>query len=282
MGTSKYLNILADFMIEQNVDGRKVLDMAQHPDKMGRTGSVYCLYSYGKDSGSVLDWAYKQKIPNFKGALAINTTIHIPEWPKLVREHCDSLGYDCTIISRADGGTFEDCSLEYGFGGPGMHSTIMRYLKLDPLRALQKRDKEDKILFLSGIRLDESKKRFGTVKPVSSDHGWFVAPLYNWPNEKVAKYVEENKISKSPAYETLELSGDCLCGCNALPGEFRLIEIFYPEIAARIKRLEELVRKTKAYYLWGDRGIELRKEIKICKKTGKAVESMVCAECGYR
>lgn len=243
---------------------------------------VYVLYSGGKDSGVLLHWAYKQKIPNFKGALAIDTTIHTPDWKNFIQENCDRNGYDLKIITRKDKKTFEDCSLFFGFGGPPAHNMIMRYLKMDPLRSLEKDNRQDNMLLLSGIRLDESDRRFGTVKPISKDVAWFNAPLYNWSNEYVMKYVEENRIQRSPSYETLHISGDCLCGCYAEAGEFDMIKTFYPDIARRIEVLQEKVREAgKKYYLWGndEKAKKLRKEIKMCKKTGKPADSMVCGEC---
>ena len=54
------------------------------------------------------------------------------------------------------------------------------------------------------------------------------------------KYWITANIKRSPVYETMHISGDCLCGCFAKEEELGLLKMFHPEVYEEIKRIEEL------------------------------------------
>ena len=96
------------------------------------------------------------------------------------------------------------------------------------------------------------------------------------------KYYIENDIKRSPVYDTLHISGDCLCGCFAKKEELKLLQMFHPEVFNEIKRLEKKLMEegreyAKRYKTWGG-----------CKTQGLAtenteaqsqIESFLCNDC---
>ena len=67
----------------------------------------------------------------------------------------------------------------------------------------------------------------------------FFAPIYSWTTKQVYDYIRDNKLELSPTYETLHMSGDCLCGAFAQQGESQLLYTFHIELAEVIMGLEK-------------------------------------------
>jgi hypothetical protein len=65
------------------------------------------------------------------------------------------------------------------------------------------------------------------------------------------------------------MSGECLCGCYAKPGEFEMLKFFYPETADYITSLEAMVQNSGlANNKWG---------VKTSKKKKKSLP--LCVDC---
>jgi len=73
-----------------------------------------------------------------------------------------------------------------------------------------------------------------------------------------------------PVYQTLHISGDCLCGSFAEKGEAELVTTFHPEVAKQIQSLENKYRGT-----WGN-GSSIRGALQQSK-----IADFVCSECMY-
>jgi 3'-phosphoadenosine 5'-phosphosulfate sulfotransferase (PAPS reductase)/FAD synthetase len=97
-------------------------------------------------------------------------------------------------------------------------------------------------MLVTGVRRNESKRRMGNVKEVqiSGAQVW-VAPIMYFDKKDVMNYMNENKITRNPVVEALHMSGECLCGAYARPGELEEIRFFYPEMAKQIEDLQEEV-----------------------------------------
>ena len=110
---------------------------------------------------------------------------------------------------------------------------------------------------------------------------WFISPLYYKSNDWVMKYFIENDIKRSPVYETLHISGDCLCGCFAKKEELKLLEMFHPEVFTEIKRLEKLVKEkgspeAKENSVWG-----IHNQTTESVEAQDNLEAYVCSECFF-
>lgn len=155
----------------------------------------------------------------------------------------------------------------------------MRWLKWKPLQIFEQENRAKNILYLSGVRQLESERRFGNVQPLSIDGKmWFAAPIWKWPDDKVWDYFKQYNIPRSPAYEHLNISGDCNCGAFGTPEEFFIYEAVYPQIADRIKNLQEEVKYScllkQEYKTWGNK--------KKKKEPLPPQQNAICAECAYR
>ncbi len=71
-----------------------------------------------------------------------------------------------------------------------------------------------------------------------------------WKDNDVFTYIEKHNEKLPPAYHTLGISGDCLCGAFAKEEERPILKTLYPEVFKRIRNLE-IEKKEK----WGHRSI---------------------------
>ena len=93
------------------------------------------------------------------------------------------------------------------------------------------------------------------------------------------RYFIENDIKRSPVYDTLHISGDCLCGSFAQKNELKLLEMFHPKTFTEIKRLEKLLKAkgtgyAKKYSTWGN-----HKQTTDNIKAQTTIESYLCSDC---
>ena len=156
--------------------------IAEHAEGKELAG-VVCLFSGGNDSSVVLDVMR----PHLTHIAHANTGIGIEE----TREHVRKVAADEGLpLLEEHGESYRDLVIERGFPGPAMHYKMYQRLKERALRKVRKRlvsnGRKQRVVFLSGIRNDESKRRAG--RPVSSREGsvvW-VCPLIDWTNEELS------------------------------------------------------------------------------------------------
>lgn len=113
-------------------------------------------------------------------------------------------------------------------------------------------------MLVTGVRLDESDRRMGHVEAVVRNRAkvW-VAPILNWSTDDKNDYIDREQIHRNPVVANLCMSGECLCGAFANPGEITEIETFYPEAAARIRRLQDRARDA-GFMRFGERDRQRR------------------------
>lgn len=215
-------------------------------------------YSGGDDSLVAAHWTMTN-VPGCR-VLHVNTGIGIERTRQHVRETCDRYDWPLTEI-RA----LEDCGEDYdaivlknGFPGPAMHGRMYQRLKERAIRKVVARSKNrrrDKVMISTGIRQDESQRRMGygdTVVDFVGAQMW-VNPLYWRPKSWFMDYIAEHKLPRSPVSQMLGMSGECLCGAFAHPGEKALVRIVDPDTADRIDALEIRVREAGHNWGWEDR-----------------------------
>jgi len=224
----------------------------------------YCLYSGGKDSTVAASVLQEQGL--LAGCIAIDTKIRIPEWRDFVTQYCEKQNWPLKIYDTSE--DYDRLVRKYGFPGPGAHGWFMSYLKG---RGVQQFKSEHRGQCLaSGVRKDESERRGRSTKEWSVMEGVPIyAPIFDWTTEKTWEYFNYHKHQRSPVYEILCISGDCLCGAFASPGERELIRDFYPEVFERIRKLEEETGE-----IWGARSCANRKR----KKNSNAL----CVDCDLK
>lgn len=193
------------------------------------------LFSGGKDS-LVACHSLQDELD---GVLYCKTGIGLQENVDYVRDTCKTYGWTLNIVEPKTNETYEDFIRKFGFPGKGIHSAIMGYLKYHPMRKFARENKP--LTYITGRRRKESKRRMRIQKQQTEkvDGMTFYSPLYDWTTKDVWDYIKKHELKRCPVYETLHMSGDCLCGAFSESGEAELIATFHSKMAERIKLLEQ-------------------------------------------
>lgn len=177
--------------------------------------------------------------------------------PKKMR---DGRPFDVSILPAGnwrDGKTpFEEYVFNFGFPGIEQHGRMYQRLKEKPMRAVvadlkRNRKRTDCVLVVSGIRQDESSTRAGYKRAVQKDASviW-VNPFYWTSAVHFEAYRQEFGLPRNPVKTAVGISGECLCGAYAKPGEKERVRAIEPETAEYLDRLEAIVRDEQGFP-WG-------------------------------
>jgi len=226
------------------------------------------LFSGGKDSLVACHLMQNE----LNGVLYCKTGIGIPENFEYVKQTCKKLNWKLNIVEPKETETYENFVKKFGFPHAGIHSVIMGYLKYHPMRKWAKTQakKDNNIIFISGWRKAESKRRMRTIKKAKTimEGMTFLSPIANWTNSQVWNYIKKNNLEISPVYKTMHLSGDCLCGAFSELGESELLATFHKELAEEIAKLEK-----KYHGRWGNQS-----SMTGAMKQSK-ISNFICADC---
>lgn len=204
--------------------------------------AVFALFSGGHDSltatAVAFEWAQARDVP--LKAAHINTGTGIPQTTEFVREICADRGWD--LLEYTPPVPYEEIVLEYGFPGPAQHGLMYQRLKERCLRQLVREHKEemkDRIMLVTGVRSEESLRRMRHVERIQREGAQvWAADIWNWTKVDCNREIERRGLPRNPVVDMLHMSGECLCGAFAKPGELKEIEGWFPEVAARFKELE--------------------------------------------
>lgn len=244
---------------------------------------VFLMTSGGNDSVVPLHLFHKH--PRVTAAVHIDTGIKCPDVEPHVEYTCKLYGlplliYRASENTKADGTPdpqdFDQIVKEHGFPGPGQHSRMYIRLKQRQIERLVREHKvnfKDRIMLVTGVRKSESRRRMGYVEEIQRFGATvWTAPVANWDDEAMRLYRAHFKLPKNPASEKLGMSGECLCGAYAKPGEFDRLTEHYPEVAARLRNLE---RDAGCKWAWDGsppRHLDIRVE-------DPDAPSMLCTSC---
>lgn len=215
---------------------------------------VFLLTSGGNDSAVPLHLFRDHS--RITAAVHIDTGIKIPDVEPNVRSTCDLFGVPLLVYrahenTRADGTPdpmiYEQIVKQHGFPGPAQHNIMYSKLKERQIRRLVRDHHPGPTMLVTGVRRSESNRRMGTVKETHRDGNQiWVAPIIHWNDQDMLTYRKHHNLPESPVASKLGMSGECLCGAFAKPGELNRIRQHYPDVAARIRNLER-----KASCPWG-------------------------------
>lgn len=217
---------------------------------------IYAGFSGGDDSLALAHWMMEH-VPGCE-LFHINTGIGVPRTREFVHDTAARYRWPLHEI-RA----LEDCGQDYdalvrkhGFPGPFSHQFMYRNLKERAVDLLVRRSKtgwRSRVLLATGVREDESIRRMGYkgVEVVRDGAKVWASPLYWWSTEERDTYLMERQILRSPVSRALGISGECLCGAFAQPGELERVRACDPAVAARIDALHEEI---KHRFPWGWEG----------------------------
>lgn len=215
---------------------------------------VFALFSGGHDS--LCSTAIAAEHPRFTAAVHVNTGIGVERTREFVRETCRAQGWPL-IEKVTPPGVYEDLVRRGGFPGPGAHLiayTTLKERRLDELIREHKTHRHDRIALVTGVRQQESDRRMGTAQAVRRHKSrvW-INPIIDWLAADRLPFMERRGLPRNPVVDVLHMSGECLCGAFAKPGELAFLAAWFPEVGERIEQLQRLAAEAGQPCRWGER-----------------------------
>lgn len=251
-----------------------LLDRAIETYKPSR---VWALFSGGTDSTASALLASKH--PAFSGALHLDTETGIPETQAHVRAACNEHGWNLIIEPPKTTG-YERLVMQFGFPGRGQHNVAYAHLKDRALKRVtaQKRTGGN-VLLIAGARTGESARRMSNAKLLTeSGHRTWINPILHWSKEATKDYAKIHGVPENPVSKMLGMSGECLCGCYARPGERDLLRACYPGWDEWCFWMET---KAQAAGKWAHWGIQAPARFQKWPNSPQ-IEEFLCTDCVRR
>lgn len=212
---------------------------------------IFAMFSGGNDSMVSTHFAMSNGAHE---VLHVNTGIGVPQTREFVRETCKVFGWPLREEHPPEK-TYREMVLEFGFPGSHGHRFSYSWLKQRALEKVVRETKtkmKDRVMLVTGVRNLESARRMGYVEPVVRKGATvWVAPMFSFSKLDLHAYRTAHKLPMSEVAKNLGMSGECLCGSFASPGEFERIERFYPEVAQEIRQLEIEAKAAGKPHAWG-------------------------------
>ncbi|MFI6368294.1 phosphoadenosine phosphosulfate reductase family protein [Nocardia sp. NPDC050630] len=211
------------------------------------------LFSGGNDS-TVLAHMVRHRVTH---AIHCNTTIGVKETHQFVRDTCTEWGLP--LIEEYPPQTYRQLVIERGFPGPAMHLLMYQRLKERGLRQARRKlvtdGRKERVLFIAGRRRQESARRADIPLYERVDSVIWASPLANWTTLDLNTYRQvHGDVPRNPVSAALHMSGDCLCGAFAKPGELEEIRWWYPDTGAELDDIAAAVTAAghrAPYNRWG-------------------------------
>jgi 3'-phosphoadenosine 5'-phosphosulfate sulfotransferase (PAPS reductase)/FAD synthetase len=224
----------------------------------GRDLAASCVLFSGGNDSTTLAHLFTRVRPLATHAIHANTTIGIEQTRQYVRDTCAAWGLP--LVEKRAPITYRDLVLERGFPGPGHHWKMYSRLKeraLDLARhdlgVANSRTKA--AVFIAGRRRAESERRQDVPLYESDGSVIWVSPLAMWTKLDLNTYREIfHDVPRNEVSDLLHMSGECLCGAFAKPGELDEIGEWFPEVRAEIEELQRDVAAAgheRPFCTWG-------------------------------
>ena len=227
------------------LDAHEIVNRAirEHATGTHRIVGTCVLFSGGNDS-TVLAHLMLSRATH---AVHCNTTIGIEQTRQFVRDTCK--GWGLPLIEEVAPVPYRELVLDQGFPGPAHHFKMYQRLKERGLRQARNKlvsnPRQERVLFLAGRRRAESARRAGIPEAERTGSIIWASPLTRWHKPDMNTYrAMQGDVPRNEVSDLLHMSGECLCGSFAHPGELEEIREWFPEVAAEIEDLQNEVRAT--------------------------------------
>lgn len=217
---------------------------------------AFALFSGGHDSLVSTHYAMSRGLAS--EVVHVNTGIGVDATRVFVRETCAEHGWPLNELHPPV--PYDEIVVREGFPGPGAHFFMYVRLKercLAGFARSRKLKRGQSLVYITGVRVDESVRRTAHVseRQDAPKQGWsWYAPIWNYSKADCNRYIAEHRLRRNPVVDALHMSGECLCGAFARPGERDEIRLWAPDAFARIVALEAAVREAgHPACVWGQR-----------------------------
>jgi 3'-phosphoadenosine 5'-phosphosulfate sulfotransferase (PAPS reductase)/FAD synthetase len=235
---------------DPTTEARQLLALAV---KLYKPRAIYGLFSGGHDSLVATHLA--AQLPRFTGVAKIDTTVGVAATNHYVAKVCERFGWPLRVLVPEM--TYEMFCAKFGMPGPGRHDYVYAYLKERCVRRLvrdSKRRPRDRVMLVTGVRLSESERRMGHVEAIHrAGAQLWVAPCINWSREQREVYRVNNGLPSNPIVAALGMSGECLCGAFAKPGELEKVRAVDPVLVQHIEHCQTIAARNEKPCRWGER-----------------------------
>lgn len=237
-----------------------LVDYADETLGEGRIVARVGLFSGGNDS-TVLMHLLRDKMTHAGHA---NTGIGIEQTREFVRSTCATWGLPLLERHPVERDSYRTQVLERGFPGADRHRIMFTRLKERQVEQMVRELKQkhgDRVMLIAGRRRSESARRASVPEMERRGAQVWVSPLVLWTaldmNTYRLMHEATDPVPRNEVSDLLHMSGECLCGAFAKPGELDEIAMWFPDVAAEIRDLEGEVRNAgipEPYCRWGWRG----------------------------
>lgn len=216
----------------------------QHVRRDGRTvAATVVLFSGGNDS-TTLAHLFRRDADYFAHA---NTTIGIEETREFVRNVSKEFGVPLLErMAPREQDRYRAQVLRDGFPGPAWHGRMFTRLKERALEQIQRElvsnPRKERVVFIAGRRRTESARRRRVPAMERTGSRVYASPLVNWTSLDLNTYrLMEGDVPRNQASDLIHMSGECLCGSFAAPGERDEIDAWFPTALDEVRELEALI-----------------------------------------
>lgn len=228
--------------------------------------AIVAMVSGGDDSLTALNVSKELNIPITHIMHGVTGT-GIKQTTEFVRELVYAKGMPLYLEANA-GSAYENYVMRKGFFGTGLraHNYSYHILKWTHFRAtvskyIRHKKRNRKILFINGVRRNESENRMKSmINPIKEvgPNVW-VNIINDWEKYDCAKYLDGERIERNPVSIKLCRSGECMCGTMQSKGDRTEATYFFPEWGEWIKSLEDAVKFKGFNWGWGENKPKERK-----------------------
>lgn len=249
---------------------------------------TFCLFSGGNDSGVL---AHRCR-DDYDVLLFIDTGLAVPGVEGHVIDFAKWL--DKPLMTVRSGHAYREMVLggrpmsngepepAHGFPGKGHHGKAYSRLKERRIEEVVRCTKighprSASVLFLSGVRRDESQRRSKRMPLTEHHSAKYCNPLIEWTNAEMRDYRERHELPESDVASLLHRSGECNCGAFAdAEAERAMLKSLWPEWwADTIESLErEAEERGIRWCRWGGYDVEGNQAAGQSKAPG-----LLCSSC---